>query len=86
MFDSYAAAVAIALGSRDHRDRRDLLMFSALPDAPVLPDRVSRWSRIKAALRRVDRGSPEARLGEHGRARVAMLDSLRGGACQSAAR
>lgn len=65
MFDAFATATAIVLGGRDHRNRRDLLMFSALPDAPVLPVEEPRWVRARRVLRLASRrrGRVEHALG-----------------------
>lgn len=52
MLEPLGTALALLLDVEDHRRRRDLLMFSALPDAPVLPPGRARRSRLTGAARR----------------------------------
>lgn len=56
MLDQYGTGVAMNIALEHHKQRRDLLMFSALPDAPVLPiDPPSRSRRVLQRLSTVAR-------------------------------
>ena len=63
MFDQYGTGMAMQISLEQHKQRRDLLMFSALPDAPVLPieppTRAERvWQRLSLSVRTLRRSSP----------------------------
>lgn len=54
MLDQYATGIAMHMALEQHKRRRDLLMFSALPDAPVRPiDPPTRAERVWQLARSV---------------------------------
>jgi hypothetical protein len=56
MLDQYAAGMAMNMVLEQHKRRRDLLMFSALPDAPVRPiDPPTRAQRLLRQLSSMSR-------------------------------
>ena len=62
MLDQYATGIAMHMALEQHKRRRDLLMFSALPDAPVRPidppTRAERVWQLARSVRTLRRTSP----------------------------
>jgi hypothetical protein len=71
MIDQYATGIAMKIVLAQQAKRRDLLMFSALPDAPVLPaappSRPQRMVRRLLSTITAVRRRPSGRAAAHNR-------------------